>query len=141
MNMKPISEHDSDQLSALLDDTLPAAQAAALRQRLQHDEAHPHSVGVPSGFYDSLTIVPAGDEAAIEPAGEMWSVVMESPRTASARAPAIAIRSGCAPPSSKKGGFLEHPELFDPEAFGIAPRDWREACATCVRDSVRYPAS
>lgn len=25
--------------------------------------------------------------------------------------------------SSKKGGFLEHPELFDPEAFGIAPRD------------------
>jgi len=26
-------------LSALLDDTLPAAQAAALRQRLQHDEA------------------------------------------------------------------------------------------------------
>ena len=25
--------------------------------------------------------------------------------------------------SSKKGGFLEHPELFDPSAFGIAPRD------------------
>ncbi len=25
--------------------------------------------------------------------------------------------------SSKKGGFLEHPELFDPEAFGLAPRD------------------
>ncbi len=25
--------------------------------------------------------------------------------------------------SSKKGGFLEHPELFDPTAFGIAPRD------------------
>lgn len=25
--------------------------------------------------------------------------------------------------SSKKAGFLEHPELFDPEAFGIAPRD------------------
>ncbi|MBK7948348.1 MAG: polyketide synthase [Deltaproteobacteria bacterium] len=25
--------------------------------------------------------------------------------------------------SSKKGGFLEHPELFDPDAFGIAPRD------------------
>ena len=25
--------------------------------------------------------------------------------------------------SSKKGGFLEHPELFDPEAFGITPRD------------------
>ncbi len=25
--------------------------------------------------------------------------------------------------SSKKGGFLEHPELFDPIPFGIAPRD------------------
>ncbi|MCA9503066.1 MAG: acyltransferase domain-containing protein [Myxococcales bacterium] len=25
--------------------------------------------------------------------------------------------------SSKKAGFLEHPELFDPAAFGIAPRD------------------
>ncbi len=25
--------------------------------------------------------------------------------------------------SSKKGGFLEHPELFDAAAFGIAPRD------------------
>ena len=25
--------------------------------------------------------------------------------------------------SSKKGGFLEHPELFDPEPFGLAPRD------------------
>ena len=39
MKMKSISEHDSAQLSALLDDTLPAAQAAALHQRLQQDEA------------------------------------------------------------------------------------------------------
>lgn len=39
MNMNPISEHDSAQLSALLDDALPAAQAAALRQRLAHDDA------------------------------------------------------------------------------------------------------
>lgn len=36
--------------------------------RLREDEAHPYSVGVPSGFYDSLTIVPAGDEAALREA-------------------------------------------------------------------------
>lgn len=36
--------------------------------RVNADEAHPHSVGVPSGFYDSLTIVPAGDEAALREA-------------------------------------------------------------------------
>ena len=32
---------------------------------------------------------PAGDQAAIEPAGEMWSVVTESPSTASTRAPSM----------------------------------------------------
>jgi glutamate-1-semialdehyde 2,1-aminomutase len=36
--------------------------------RQSADEAHPHSVGVPSGFYDSLTIVPSGDEAALHAA-------------------------------------------------------------------------
>jgi glutamate-1-semialdehyde 2,1-aminomutase len=30
--------------------------------RQSDDEAHPHSVGVPSSFYDTLTIVPSGDE-------------------------------------------------------------------------------
>jgi glutamate-1-semialdehyde 2,1-aminomutase len=48
--------------------------------RLQHDEAHPHSVGVPSGFYDSLTIVPAGDEAALAAAlegNEVAAVILE----------------------------------------------------------------
>lgn len=38
MNMKQLSEQDIAQLSALLDGTLPAAQAAVLRQRLQDDE-------------------------------------------------------------------------------------------------------
>ena len=34
--------------------------------RLGPDEARPHSVGVPNGFYDSLTIVPSGDVPALE---------------------------------------------------------------------------
>ena len=32
------------------------------------DDARPHSVGVPDGFYDALTIVPSGDVAALEQA-------------------------------------------------------------------------
>ncbi|MEZ4553282.1 MAG: aspartate aminotransferase family protein [Dehalococcoidia bacterium] len=36
--------------------------------RLREDEAHPHSVGVPGGFYDSLTIVASGDERALREA-------------------------------------------------------------------------
>ena len=36
--------------------------------RLQHDEARPHAVGVPEGFYDSLTVLPDGDEAALRSA-------------------------------------------------------------------------
>ena len=33
--------------------------------RLQPDDPHPHSVGVPEGFYDALTILPAGDVEAL----------------------------------------------------------------------------
>ena len=54
--------------------------------RLREDDPHPHSVGVPDGFYDALTVLPAGDEAAlrealarrdvaaviIEPTGAHW---------------------------------------------------------------------
>lgn len=61
--------------------------------RLREDEAHPYSVGVPHGFYDSLTIVPAGDEAALsealsardvaavilEPTGAHWGTHPLSP--------------------------------------------------------------
>ncbi|MFN8639172.1 MAG: aminotransferase class III-fold pyridoxal phosphate-dependent enzyme [Dehalococcoidia bacterium] len=34
--------------------------------RLREDDEHPHSPGVPEGFYDSLTVVPAGDVPALE---------------------------------------------------------------------------
>ncbi|MEX2445984.1 MAG: aminotransferase class III-fold pyridoxal phosphate-dependent enzyme, partial [Dehalococcoidia bacterium] len=33
--------------------------------RLGPDDARPHSVGVPDGFYDSLTVAPAGDVTAL----------------------------------------------------------------------------
>ena len=36
--------------------------------RLGPDDARPHAAGVPSGFYDSLTIVPPGDVAALSQA-------------------------------------------------------------------------
>ena len=36
--------------------------------RLGPDEAQPHSVGVPTGFYESLTILPPNDVAALAPA-------------------------------------------------------------------------
>ena len=54
--------------------------------RLREDAAHPYSVGVPAGFYDSLTVLPSGDEIAlretlarrdvaaviVEPTGAHW---------------------------------------------------------------------
>jgi len=36
--------------------------------RLGPDDARPHSIGVPEGFYEALTIVPQGDVAALEEA-------------------------------------------------------------------------
>jgi len=33
--------------------------------RLREDDAHPHSVGVPEGFYDALAVVPVGDVEAL----------------------------------------------------------------------------
>ena len=41
-----------------------------------------------------LSHTPAGDFSAIEPAGEIWSVVMESPNMPSTRAFAIAFTPG-----------------------------------------------
>ena len=45
---------------------------------------------------------PAGDHGAIEPAGEMWSVVTESPRTASTRAPVDVARPARARPTGRR---------------------------------------
>ena len=50
--------------------------------------------------------LPAGLSALMLPAGEMWSVVMLSPSTASTRAPAIGCGAGGSSVSpSKYGGF------------------------------------
>src|SRR3970040_1685663 len=50
---------------------------------------------------------PAGPSSAMSPAGEMWSVVTESPSTASTRAPEISpTGSGPAGRFSKNGGVL-----------------------------------
>ena len=55
--------------------------------------------------------VPAGDQAAIDPAGEMWSVVTESPSQASTRAPAMSrIGSGTSVMPAKKGGSATYVE-------------------------------
>ena len=50
---------------------------------------------------------PAGLSALIDPAGEMWSVVIESPSSASTRAPRMsASASGSRVMPSKNGGAL-----------------------------------
>ncbi len=50
--------------------------------------------------------VPAGDQAGMEPAGEMWSVVTESPSQASTRAPRMSVTgAGSRPMPAKNGGF------------------------------------
>ena len=54
----------------------------------------------------SFSHAPAGEASLIEPAGEMWSVVIESPNSAIARAPrtAVATAPGCIEKPSKNGG-------------------------------------
>lgn len=61
--------------------------------RLTEDDPHPHSIGVPDGFYDSLAVVPAGDVSALaealagrdvaalilEPTGAHWGTHPLSP--------------------------------------------------------------
>ncbi|MNI65855.1 hypothetical protein D3C73_1213790 [compost metagenome] len=53
----------------------------------------------------SFSHLPAGEVSLMEPAGEMWSVVTESPNTPSARAPlTVGIAAGVMSKPSKKGG-------------------------------------
>src|SRR3546814_5502330 len=53
----------------------------------------------------ALSHSPAGELSLMEPAGEMWSVVTESPNTARACAPlTTGMAAGCIPKPSKKGG-------------------------------------
>ncbi|CFN64339.1 Uncharacterised protein [Bordetella pertussis] len=53
----------------------------------------------------SLSHLPAGEVSLMEPAGEMWSVVTESPKMPSARAPLTAgMAAGVIPKPSKNGG-------------------------------------
>ena len=50
--------------------------------------------------------VPTGSFFGIAPAGEMWSVVTESPSTANTRAPRMSSSAGaCAFMPTKNGGF------------------------------------
>ena len=59
----------------------------------------------------AISHFPAGLAAGIEPAGEMWSVVIESPSIASTRAPrtgATGFTSAVIP--SKNGGFATYVE-------------------------------
>jgi hypothetical protein len=54
----------------------------------------------------SARYLPAGESGRIEPAGEMWSVVTESPSLASTRAPSTSdTGSGSAAMPSKYGGL------------------------------------
>ena len=59
-----------------------------------------------SGFTPcSWSHVPAGDHGTIDPAGEMWSVVTESPNNASTRASTMSVGgSGSIVSPSKYGG-------------------------------------
>ena len=65
----------------------------------------PYELNSSGGTFRSWSHSPAGDHEAIEPAGLMWSVVTESPRTARTRAPSMsAIAAGVADRPSKNGG-------------------------------------
>src|SRR5688572_22336979 len=57
----------------------------------------------------STSHLPAGDDGGMLPAGEMWSVVIESPRSARQRAPVMErIPGGDIVIPSKYGGFFTY---------------------------------
>ncbi len=59
----------------------------------------------------SARYLPAGESFLIAPAGEMWSVVTESPSFSSTRAPSMSVTgSGSSGMPSKYGGFRTYVE-------------------------------
>src|SRR5919199_1718583 len=97
----------------------------------------------------SMSHFPAGLDAGIDPAGEMWSVVIESPSIASTRAP----RMGCTPGASrvipsKKGGFLTYVDSSDQAKVSpsgtASPRQRSSPSKTfayCVRNMSLFTAA
>ena len=60
----------------------------------------------------SARYLPAGESALMFPAGEIWSVVTESPKIASTRAPEISTTGvGCLGIPSKYGGLRTYVDL------------------------------
>ena len=62
--------------------------------------------------------LPASESAANAPAGEMWSVVIESPSLARHLALLMLFISGSSKMSSKNGGFLMYVEFSSQEKRG-----------------------
>src|ERR671926_344703 len=69
----------------------------------------------------SLRYRPAGLSGLIEPAGLMWSVVTESPSSASTRAPSTSVTgAGSRPMPSKYGGFRADVRVDPPLEVPVA---------------------
>src|SRR4029077_9710515 len=76
-----------------------------------------------------MTHLPAGLDAGMLPAGEMWSVVIESPSTARERAPVMArMPGGSMVMPSKYGGFFTYVEaasqVYVSPLGTPSPRHW-----------------
>ena len=106
---------------------------ASLTEHAQPESANEEPL---SDHADSIAIVGIGCRYADTRGPEEFWEVVRSGRNTVRDAPQHRIDLGYDIPhfydprpripgriSSKKGGFLEHPELFDPIPFGIAPRD------------------
>src|SRR6202521_1346754 len=79
----------------------------------------------------SIKYLPAGLSTGIAPAGEMWSVVTESPSTASTRAPSISVSDfGCGPKSTKYGGSLTYVDLSSHWKIGPVGADIVFQCSS-----------
>src|SRR6266540_1364684 len=69
----------------------------------------------------SMRYRPAGESGLMEPAGEMWSVVTESPSQASTRAPVMSVTgAGCGVMPSKYGGLRTYVGVDAPLEVAVA---------------------